>query len=1403
MKIKDDSSSFKTCPTISSNIVIEIQSNTIEPIKILKDKIDKSEKIGENESKIIHDLSNTRENNNKSIMNTKVKSEEIVDKSIMSTDKKNEVKSKEIDDKSIMSTDKKNEVKSKEIDDKSIMSTDKKNEVKSKEIDDKSIMSTDKKNEVKSKEIDDKSIMSTDKKNEVKSKEIDDKSIMSTDKKNDVKSKEISHPVKIKKENNVIKSPKIKKGKKVIDKSIENMDSTPKKVKKEKNTENREILHIRNISKQTTEKELLSNFEIIGDIDEFHYLTRSASINEGIIIYKYKGHGEEAIQLMNNVKINGKLCKLKLVDEDEKDTLMKKENKSVARVKKSSETENSKGSDKIDNKLKSPKKISTPIENESLKKEGTKRKLPEKDDTIEKQKSQKKIASSTPKKDTTKKIESNKSKDVSEKTPTKKGESNKSKDVSEKTPNKKGESNKSKNVSEKTPTKKGESNKSKNVSEKTPNKKGESNKSKDVSEKTPNKKGESNKSKDVSEKVTTKKVESNKSKNASEKATTSTNSKKRKLAEETETQKKSSKRKATEKKNSTDNIKENETTTKSESTNETSKHPKTNSKSKIKTEPTESKSQGDIIKFFFIKRIVMNQVVSIYSVLEEYGNILSFEYIKNKKFEGLWNLYIKLEGKPSKLEELIEIRKISVDGEKIKCKEITEETFKEKIDFINKSNDYRYSNNDKYNEEMKNSENKRSHKNNPSENPIEKDKSKTSDHSIKEEIKEQKSKKRTKEATTKKKATTKKPTKKSKKTVSDTIKETQNIKYDLINELHDYSYNVFSPNKDVLHNHTQCSLFPHSNDEMNSIDSHSADDKKSNNISPIQASFIYRPAAMPQSTPHDIDIQNNLTSPAFGKNTMINTASTIGVSLSQIELSNPNDNIVHATTSDVALSLNQHHFDDRSIHKAKSIINNTTEIINNPKIEHKKTLIVPSNAITSNSNPSDLLNPSSKLLNHSSNSTLNENFIPNTTKIDYDLKKTFDLNKVSMNDVKSTAQPTALSIDLTKSNANTFLNHPFYINNYYSEFNPTNDKNSYISIFGEEEEDDESPFKSNINFNTMETNELTMLQNLRSLHQPNTTDPMLVSPTASHFSMAPLNATNLSIPGVQTSNLPVTPSMNSSKLPLTVGASLINSTSTTTALPTGGTFHPSSSLPNSALNSPTRNLPLRSLSTNNSPLQPTPKATSLSNLSFNPAVPTVPSQSNPLYNPPPLNSIGSNLSSNLQQTRLTPSNTIPTIDLTQSSLPMSITKPEMNSLVEESFDTMPTMDTMPKMTEIKRETSTTNLNYSSFPTASSQDAAMTMGMNMNLGMNLGMNMNMSRSMANAPLTQPSSLPLMTMSNVNANTYPLTNTNPVSSLSLMSPTSTPPQPSSNNGNIVPSMSSVPQDDMPIMSPHPIY
>ncbi|OUM63085.1 hypothetical protein PIROE2DRAFT_10440 [Piromyces sp. E2] len=359
--------------------------------------------------------------------------------------------------------------------------------------------------------------------------------------KGEINSKQLNSIINTEKEDNtsnsleknkVDKNEREMKEKKVDSKNSETITKNSNKNKKEINSENREILHLRNLSKQTTEKDILSNFEIIGEIEEFHYLTRLANINEGIIIYKFKGCCEEAIQLMRNVKINGKLCKIKMIDEKEKDSLLEKENKSAVtrrstRIRKSSETEKT---NNIDNKLKSPKKetSSTSNKNESPKKvtAGTKRKTLENSDSLESTQSSKKAANDTF-------IKSN-----------------------------------------------------------------------------------------------------NNENNGTAKVVTTTANNKRKTPDEIETTKRATKRKAVEKKDTTDG-----TPAEPEITNDPTKQSKTKTKTKSKStsESTKNKSHGGkIIKFFFIKRIVMNQVVTIYSILEKYGNILSFEYIKNKKFEGLW-----------------------------------------------------------------------------------------------------------------------------------------------------------------------------------------------------------------------------------------------------------------------------------------------------------------------------------------------------------------------------------------------------------------------------------------------------------------------------------------------------------------------------------------------------------------------------------------------------------------------------------------------------------------------------------------------------------------------------------------------------------------------------------------------
>jgi len=63
-------------------------------------------------------------------------------------------------------------------------------------------------------------------------------------------------------------------------------------------------------------------------------------------------------------------------------------------------------------------------------------------------------------------------------------------------------------------------------------------------------------------------------------------------------------------------------------------------------------------------------------------------------------LYIKLKGTEIQINDLIEVQKIDIDGEMIKCKEITEERYKEKIEVINKENNYRFSKDDEKNKKL-------------------------------------------------------------------------------------------------------------------------------------------------------------------------------------------------------------------------------------------------------------------------------------------------------------------------------------------------------------------------------------------------------------------------------------------------------------------------------------------------------------------------------------------------------------------------------------------------------------------------------------------------------------------------------------------------------------------------------
>ncbi|OUM63084.1 hypothetical protein PIROE2DRAFT_10439, partial [Piromyces sp. E2] len=782
--------------------------------------------------------------------------------------------------------------------------------------------------------------------------------------------------------------------------------------------------------------------------------------------------------------------------------------------------------------------------------------------------------------------------------------------------------------------------------------------------------------------------------------------------------------------------------------------------------------------------------------------------------------------KPSKLEELIELRKIDVDGEKVKCKEITEETFKEKVDFINKSNNYRYSNNDKYNEKMKNNEIKQnqkdgntknsnptnakdnSNKNNDTiKNNISKNddttKKNNSENSVKTTTKEPEKKKKT----TTRKRTTAKSTKKTKKTTENSTGEIQNLKYDLINELHDYSYNVFSPNKEVLNNHTQYSLFIKTNKE-NEINTSMQETPKivTTEVSSIPTTeFMYSPVAINQVTNK---INSTLPTTVLEKNKIANTPpSGVGIKLSQIEVTNNGDltNTTTKTTIPTVTSASEDLVSKETIIPKKNS-SQVKEIIttnNIVKIEKTPTPIIPSNVLALNSNP-DLLSTS--------------NGIPNTTAgVGFDLKKPFALNSndVNINSLKPTPQQ-PLPLNLTKPSP--FLNGNFYMNSIYTEFSPTNEKN-YISIFGDEEED-ESPFKPNINLNNIDTNDLSLLQNninLSSLNNPaNTPNQVLISPTTTNFPIPPLNTTNITIPGapplkspIPASNIPVAPvppvtpvapvapvapvvPLNTSNLP--ISGPMLSSPSPS-AIPSGKIYRSSSSLPNSNLNSPTTNIPIHSLSTNTSPIQQQqpPKATSLSNIPFN-QVPTLPSHPQRNTIPPPsalnsqvsklalsppnnlfnrsLNQISPTLPTNPQQTQLTRPNPIQPINLTQSSLAMSLTKPRINTLMEEPYEEMPTMDTIPKLNEMKRKS--TDLNYSSFSTTP-QDPV-NLGLNMNMGMNIGININMQRTMngalpppppqAQAPPPPQPSLPLINMSNANANTYTLSNANSVSSLPLI-------------------------------------
>ena len=66
-----------------------------------------------------------------------------------------------------------------------------------------------------------------------------------------------------------------------INSKKKNSDKSNKSNNNDHKHKHKGIIYLWNISKLTTEKELLSHFEILGDIEELKYFTKKSSINEG------------------------------------------------------------------------------------------------------------------------------------------------------------------------------------------------------------------------------------------------------------------------------------------------------------------------------------------------------------------------------------------------------------------------------------------------------------------------------------------------------------------------------------------------------------------------------------------------------------------------------------------------------------------------------------------------------------------------------------------------------------------------------------------------------------------------------------------------------------------------------------------------------------------------------------------------------------------------------------------------------------------------------------------------------------------------------------------------------------------------------------------------------------------
>jgi hypothetical protein len=410
----------------------------------------------------------------------------------------------------------------------------------------------------------------------------------------------------------------------------------------------------------------------LGNIEEFRYFTKKPSVNEGIIVYSDKKNCLNAVELMTDVKIKGNLCKLKMISEQEKRDLIEKDKKGMGNNQNCS----------FPVKLESSEKEDLP-KNTSQKKE---------EDII----SSPKVTSIVTRNSKNKALkESEKSSKVITKNRNSFARGKIDNDIEiieipdtdEINTTTRTTRNSMKKTSDDIEIIEIIQSKSNITTASRRTRRRSRSKMKDDFDSSPAANTRSSK----------RKMEENENGKDEKIPAANTRGSKRKIIEVIENS------------SSKGNIEIEPLTTKRRKVKTESSKKVSEKTSRNKKKTTEKDSNNNelvanddelITKFFFIKRINMNQIVSIYSVLENYGQIISFEYIKNKKFEELWNLYIKLKGTEIQINDLIEVQKIDIDGEMIKCKEITEERYKEKIEVINKENNYRFSKDDEKNKKL-------------------------------------------------------------------------------------------------------------------------------------------------------------------------------------------------------------------------------------------------------------------------------------------------------------------------------------------------------------------------------------------------------------------------------------------------------------------------------------------------------------------------------------------------------------------------------------------------------------------------------------------------------------------------------------------------------------------------------